>query len=174
MNNPTTSNIEFNVVIEQAFQDLITKYPTREAALLPTLWLAMDQFGSLSDGVLEYVANRLDLPPVRVFAVVEFYTMFQRKPAGKYHFQVCRNLTCTMRGSEPMIAKLQLKLGVRPGQVTEDGLYSLELVECLGSCGTAPVIRVNDTYYENMTMELLDRMIAACKDGRNPAKLLEE
>ena len=174
MDHPTTSNIEFNVVTEQVFQDLITKYPTREAALLPTLWLAMDQFGSLSDGVLEYVAARLDLPPVRVFSVVEFYTMYQRKPVGKYHFQVCRNLTCTLRGSEPMIERLQLKLGVHPGEVTEDGKYSLELVECLGSCGTAPVIRVNDTYYENMTMESLDRMIAACKEGRDPAKLLEE
>lgn len=174
MDHPTTSNIEFNVVTEQVFQDLITKYPTREAALLPTLWLAMDQFGSLSDGVLEYVAARLELPPVRVFSVVEFYTMFKRKPVGRYHFQVCQNLTCTMRGSEPMITRLQLKLGVRPGEVTADGNYSLELVECLGSCGTAPVIRVNDMYYENMTMELLDEMIGACKEGRDATKLLEK
>jgi NADH-quinone oxidoreductase subunit E len=174
MDKPATSSIEFNAVMEQVFQDLITKYPTREAALLPTLWLAMDQFGSLSDGVLEYVANRLELPPVRVFSVVEFYTMYQRKPVGRYHFQVCRNLTCTLRGSEPMIARLELKLGVRPGEVTEDGNYSLELVECLGSCGTAPVIRVNDTYYEDMTMESLDRVITACQEGRDPAKLLEE
>ena len=174
MDNPTTSNIEFNVVTEQVFRDLIEKYPTKEAALLPTLWLAMDQFGSLSDGVLEYIAMRLELPPVRVFSVVEFYTMYKRKPVGRYHFQVCQNLTCTLRGSEPMIAKLHLKLGVRPGEVTADGNYSLELVECLGSCGTAPVIRVNDTYYENMTMESLDKMIAACKEGRDTSKLLGE
>jgi NADH-quinone oxidoreductase subunit E len=174
MDNPATSNIEFNVVTEQVFRDLIEKYPTKEAALLPTLWLAMDQFGSLSDGVLEYVATRLELPPVRVFSVVEFYTMYKRKPVGRYHFQVCQNLTCTLRGSEPMIAKLKLKLGVRPGEVTDDGSYSLELVECLGSCGTAPVIRVNDTYYEGMTMESLDKMIAACKEGCDASKLLGE
>jgi NADH-quinone oxidoreductase subunit E len=174
MDNPTTSNIEFNVVTERVFQDLITKYPTREAVLLPTLWLAMDQFGSLSDGVLEYVAARLELPPVRVFSVVEFYTMYKRKPVGRYHIQVCRNLTCTLRGSEPMIARLQLKLGVQPGEVTADGNFSLELVECLGFCGTAPVIRVNDTYYENMTTESLEKMIGAFKEGRDSTKLVED
>ncbi|MFH1754472.1 MAG: NAD(P)H-dependent oxidoreductase subunit E [Candidatus Latescibacterota bacterium] len=173
MSEPSASIIEFNVVTEEVFQELVASYPTREAALLPTLWLAMDQFGALSDGVLEYVASRLELPPVRVFSVVEFYTMFKRKPLGRYHFQVCQNLTCTLRGSEPMIDTLKEKLGVQPGEVTADGNYSLELVECLGSCGTAPVIRVNDTYFENVTMESLVKMISGCKEGRDSSKLLE-
>ena len=165
--------VAFNEETERLFQEVLPKYPTKEAALLPTLWLAMAQFGALSNDVLEYIAGRLDLSPVRVFSAVEFYTMFHRQPPGHYHIQVCRNLTCTLRASEQLVETLYEKLGIRPGEKTEDGNFSLEAVECLGSCGTAPVLRVNDTYYEDMTLAKLQKILEACREGRDAWELLE-
>ena len=153
---------------EKRFQATLKKYPTKMAALLPTLWLAMGQNGYLTDEVLEYVAGRLDLSPVHVYAVAEFYTMFHTEPVGDYHLQLCRNLSCTLGGSEEILARLADKHGIYPGQITDDGLFSLELVECLGSCGTAPVMRVNDVYCENLTIEKLDRIIEGCRSGVDP------
>lgn len=153
---------------ERKFQDTLKRYPTRMAALLPTLWLAMGQNGYLTDEILEYVAGRLGLSPVHVFAVAEFYTMFHTEPVGKYHLQVCHNLSCTLLGSEDLVAHLAEKHGIYPGEMTDDGLFSLELVECLGSCGTAPVMRVNDVYCENLTIEKLDRIIEGCRAGVAP------
>jgi NADH-quinone oxidoreductase subunit E len=165
------SNIVFNEETDRIFRETLELYPTAEAALLPTLWLALDQFNCLSDDVLEYIAERLDLAPVRVFSVVEFYTMFNREPNGQYHFQVCRNLSCTLRGSEQLMEVLVGKLGIQPGEKSQDGKFSLETVECLGSCGTAPVIRINDTYYEDLTIERLENIIEACRLGRDASHL---
>jgi NADH-quinone oxidoreductase subunit E len=158
----------FNENNEKRFQDTLRRYPTKMAALLPTLWLAMGQNGHLTDEILEYVAGRLDLSPVHVFAVAEFYTMFRTEPVGKYHLQLCRNLSCTLQGCEDLLDHLGSKYGIFPGETTDDGLFSLELVECLGSCGTAPVMRVNDVYCENLTVEKLDRIIEGCRAGVEP------
>jgi len=153
---------------EKRFQETLKKYPTRMAALLPTLWLAMLQNGYLTDEILEYVAGRLELSPVHVFAVAEFYTMFRTEPMGKYHIQLCRNLSCTFRGSEDLLARLAEEHGIFPGETTDDGVFSLELVECLGSCATAPVMRINDVYCENLTIDKLDQIIANCRAGNDP------
>jgi NADH-quinone oxidoreductase subunit E len=153
---------------ERLFQDTLKRYPTKMAALLPTLWLAMGQNGYLTNEVLEYVAERLELSPVHVYAVAEFYTMFHQEPVGRYHLQLCRNLTCTLCGSEDLLAHLADKHQIFPGEISSDGLFSLELVECLGSCGTAPVIRVNDVYCERLTADKLDRIIEQCRAGVDP------
>ena len=153
---------------EKSFQEALKKYPTRMAALLPTLWLAMGQNGYLTEEILEYVAGRLDLSPVHVYAVAEFYTMFRDEPVGVYHLELCRNLSCTLSGSEDLAAHLAEKYGIFPGETTGDGMFSLELVECLGSCGTAPAMRVNDVYCENLTVEKLDRIIQGCRSGVEP------
>lgn len=168
MEETTETKIAFNSENETRFQNLLGKYPTRQAVVLPALWLAMDQFESLTPDVIEYVANRLDQSAVSVFAVVEFYTMFKTEKLGKHHIQLCRNLTCTMRGCEDLEAVIKSKIGIGNGEKTEDGMFSLELVECLGSCGTAPVMRLDEHYFENLTEEKLDRIIAACKEGRDP------
>ena len=166
---------EFSVEHEKKFQDTLKKYPNKMAALLPTLWIAMAQNGYLSDEILEYIAGRLDLSPVHVLSVAEFYTMYKLEPIGKYHLQLCRNLSCTLLGAENIISLLEEKYGIHPGQVTDDGTFSLELVECLGSCGTAPVMRVNDTYYEDLTLDRVANIIAACRDGHmTPAGRVEE
>jgi NADH-quinone oxidoreductase subunit E len=168
MENQDQIDFVFNEDSEKKFRKTLEQYPTKMAALLPTLWLAMDQKGYLTDQILEYVADRLELSPVHVYAVAEFYTMFLRNPPGRYHLQLCRNLTCTICGSEDLIAHLAEKHEIYPGETTDDGLFSLELVECLGSCGTAPVMRVNDKYCENLTEDKLESIIEGCKAGVEP------
>lgn len=168
MEESTETKIAFNAENEARFQNLLEKYPTKQAVVLPALWLAMDQFGHLTPDVMAYVAHRLDQSPVSVFAVVEFYTMFKTEALGQHHIQLCRNLSCTMRGCEDLEAVVKNKIGIGPGGKTDDGLFSFELVECLGSCGTAPVMRLDEHYFENLTEEKLDRIIQACKDGRDP------
>ena len=153
---------------ERSFQEALKKYRTRMAALLPTLWLAMDQNGYLTEEILEYVAERLELSPVHVYAVAEFYTMFRDEPVGVYHLELCRNLSCTLAGSEDLVGHLGDKYGIYPGETSGDGMFSLDLVECLGSCGTAPAMRVNDVYCENVTVEKLDKIIQGCRAGIEP------
>jgi NADH-quinone oxidoreductase subunit E len=168
MEQTTGTNIAFDEKNEEKFQQLLTKYPTKQAVVLPALWLAMDQWGHLTNEIIAYVANRLEQSPVSVFAVVEFYTMFKTEQTGRHHIQLCRNMTCTMVGCEDLEAQIKDRIGIGPGEKTEDGLFSLELVECLGSCGTAPVMRLDEHYFENLTDEKLDRVIEACREGRDP------
>lgn len=160
----------FDEQSERVFQDTVGRYPTKMAALLPTLWIAQKQHGYLTNAIMEYVAGRLDLSPVHVFSVAEFYTMYHKSPPGKFHIQLCRTLSCTLCKMENLQEHLADKYGIRPGEKTDDGMFSMELVECLGSCGTAPVMRVNDVYCENMTTARVDEVIAACREG----KALEE
>ncbi len=129
------------------------------AALLPTLWLAQKQHGYLPLDVQEYVAGLLDLSPVHVYGVVTFYTMFKEKPVGKYHLQICRTLSCALTGCEKLVRHCEDKYRLKPGDVTSDGKFSLELVECLASCGTGPVVQVNEAYVESVTVEKLDQLV---------------
>ena len=164
----TTSVFAFDDEREKKFQDTLGKYPTKMAVLLPALWLGQEQNGYLTDEMLEYIANRLELSPVHVFSVVEFYTMYHRRPTGTYHLQLCRTLSCVLCSSESIQEHLSSKHGIDVGKVTDDGLFSLEFVECLGSCGTAPVMRVNDAYCERLTIEKVDKIIEGCKAGVQP------
>lgn len=163
---PTT---EFSAENEAKFTNLLGKYPTKQAVTIPALWLAMDQWGHLTPEIMDYVARRLEQPPVAVYAVVEFYTMFHTSPPGRHNIQLCHTLTCTMRGCEDMQALIKNKLGIGPGEKTEDGMFGLETVECLGSCGTAPMMRMDNRYFENLTPNKLNRIITACQEGRDPA-----
>jgi len=138
---------------------LLTRYPNREAAILPTLYLAQREFGYLSDEAILYVADLLGFTPARIYGVATFYTMYNKKPVGKYHLQVCRNLSCSLMGAEHLIEHVARKIGVKPGETTADGRFTLSTVECLGSCGTAPVMQVNDDYYENLTEESIDAIL---------------
>ena len=169
METSATSEIAFNKENEAEFQKLLGQYPTKQAVILPALWLAMDQWGYLTPDVMDYVARRLDQAPVSVYAVVEFYTMFKTAATGKHHIMLCRNLTCTMRGCEDLQALIKNNIGIAPGETSEDGRFSLELAECLGSCGTAPMMRMDNRYFENLNAEKLGRIIDACREGRDPA-----
>lgn len=144
---------------QKEFQKLLTRYPTKQAALLPTLWLAQNQLGYLPLEAQEAIAKLLDLSPAHVFGVVSFYTMFKDKPVGKYHLQLCRTLSCSLCGAEGIIDQVQKRLGITNGQTTKDGKFSLELVECLASCGTAPAMAINETFAEHLTVDKVNQLI---------------
>lgn len=153
------NQFQFTSENQRAFEDFLTKYPNKQAALLPTLWLAQKQNGYLSLEVQEYVASILDLSPVHVHGVVTFYTMYKEKPTGKYHLQVCRTLSCALMGCESMMQHLEARLKIKSGEVSRNGQFSWETVECLASCGTGPVVQVNETYVENLTTGKLDQLL---------------
>jgi len=123
---------------------LLTRYPTRGSALLPALYLVQDEKGWISDESMAYVAGKIGVSPAFVAGVVSFYTMYHRKPVGTHHIQVCRTLSCMLRGGRDVMNRLRQRLAIEPGQVTADGRFSLEWVECLGACDTAPCAQVND------------------------------
>jgi len=141
-------------------QQLKARYPHPNSALLPALALAQKEHGWLSPEVLEEVAQVMELSPAQVGSVASFYTMFNRRPVGKYLVQVCTNIACSLLGAEHIVEHLKRQLGIGVGETTPDGRFTLMEVECLGSCGTAPVMQVNDTYYENLTAEKVDQILA--------------
>ncbi len=144
------------------FEATVARYPQKEAAMLPVLYLAQQDFGHIGPEAIEYVAKLMDQAPARVLGVVSFYTMYNMKPIGRHHIQICRTLPCALGGAEKITAFIKQKLGIKPGETTADGKFTLNEVECLASCGTAPMMQINDDYYENLTEakinEILDGM----------------
>jgi NADH-quinone oxidoreductase E subunit len=145
--------LEFSPETLKKFQETVARYPKREAAMLPVLSLAQQEFGYLGPEAIEYVARLMGQAPAQVHGVVSFYTMFNMKPIGRYHIQVCRTLPCALRGAEKITESLKRRLGLQVGQTTPDGRFTLSEVECLASCGTAPMMQINDDYYENLNEE---------------------
>ena len=154
--------VEFSAAAMKEFEAIIARYPKKEAAMLPVLYLAQREFGHIGQEAIDYVAKLMGQSSARVYGVVSFYTMFNTKPIGRHHIQVCRTLSCALRGAEMVTSTIKGKLGIEPGQTTPDGRFTLSEVECLASCGTAPMMQVNDDYYENLTegkiSEILDKM----------------
>ncbi len=149
--------------------EILGRYPEKRAALLPLLWLAQEEFGHVSEGAMKEIAGVLDLTPPQVYETVTFYTMLNRQPIGKFHIQVCRSLMCALVGTEQLLGWIHAKLGIKPGQTTPDGLFTLSQVECLASCGTGPMMQVNDDYFEQLTQEKLNRILDDLKrEGKSP------
>ena len=135
--------------------------PDFESTLvMPCLHAVQAERGFVAEEDIVALVDYLGVPRIQVEQVLSYYTMFRRKPIGRWHLQACRNVTCSMRGSERLVDALGRKLGIRPGQTTADGRFTLSEVECLGSCGTAPVVMVNEAYHENMSIEKLDELLA--------------
>ena len=145
--------------VYQRIQALISKYPKKRSALIPSLQLAQKEAGYISPETMCEVAKIFDLSPIEVHEVTSFYTMFFRKPMGKYVIQVCTNISCMLCNAEEIVAHLKERLGIAMGETTPDGRYTLLEVECLGSCGTSPVIQINEDYYEELTPEKVDRIL---------------
>ena len=150
------------------YQEMLTHYPTRRAALLPTLWMAQRDFGWVGEDIQHYVATLMELPLSHVKAVVTFYPMFHQERVGKFLIDVCTNLSCRLRGADRIVDCIRARLGIEVDQTTPDGKFTLGTAECLASCGTAPMLQLNqDRYYENLTEEsmlkLLDEL--AGRDG---------
>ena len=155
--------VEFPPDAKAKFDYILTRYPTKEAALLPALHLAQEVWGWISPEVVHLVSELLDLSPATVFGVVSFYNMYNQKPVGKYHLQVCTNLSCMVNRAYDIYEHLCEKLDVKPGGTTKDGQYTVVEVECLGSCGTAPVVQVNNDYHENMDVSKMDTLLTKLK-----------
>ena len=136
-----------------------SKYPNSKSALMPVLWLSQKKFGWISDEVKQLIADTLDLQLSQVHGVASFYTMYFKKPMGKYHIQVCTNVSCMLLKGEEIYNFVSSKLKIGNMERTEDGIFSLEEVECMGACGGAPMIAVNEDYYEYMDVEKIDRLI---------------
>jgi NADH-quinone oxidoreductase E subunit len=149
--------------VSQKIQALIDKYPQKRSALIPSLHLAQKEAGHISQDTICEIARIFDLAPNEVSEVVSFYTMFHRKPVGKYVIQVCTNISCLLCDAEEIVDHLTRKLGIRMGETTADNKYTLLEVECLGSCGTSPVIQINDDYYEELTPQKVDQILDSLK-----------
>jgi len=156
-------SLEFSPETLKKFEETVARYPKKEAAMLPVLYLAQREFGYLGSDAIEYVAKLMDQAPARVHGVVSFYTMFNTKPIGRHHIQVCRTLSCALGGAEKITAFIKQKLGIEVGQTTADGRFTLSEVECLASCGTAPMMQINDEFYENLTEEKVTAILQSLK-----------
>ena len=154
--------VQFSKEALEEYELVLTQYPLKRAAIMPVLWIAQREFGYLSPEVQQYVADLMGFPLAWVSGVASFYTMYYKKPIGKYHLQVCTNVSCMLRGSDEIVRAIEARLGIGLGKTTADGRFSLDEVECLASCGTAPMMQVNEDYHENLTpestTELLDRL----------------
>lgn len=139
---------------------ILSRYPVKRSALIPLLYVAQRDQGYVSEAVMQEIAQLLRLTPPQVYETVTFYTMFNLKPVGKFHIQVCKSLMCALVGSDTMIGWIKTKLGIAPGESTTDGLFTLSTVECLAACGTGPMMQINEDYYEQVTEDKLDRILA--------------
>ena len=140
--------------------EILSRYPVKRSALIPLLYVAQRDQGYVSEAVMQEIAQLLGLTPPQVYETVTFYTMFNLKPVGKFHIQVCKSLMCALVGSDTMIGWIKAKLGIAPGESTTDGLFTLSAVECLAACGTGPMMQINEDYYERVTEDKLDRILA--------------
>ena len=143
------------------FEKLKARYPAgfESSLVLPCLRRIQEERGFIADSDIDGLVDYLGVPRIQIEEVLSFYTQFRRKPIGRWHVQTCRNVSCSMRGAERLIDHLRRKLGVKPGETTPDGRFTLSTVECLGSCGTAPVVMLNDAYHENMSAEKVDALL---------------
>lgn len=148
-------------------QSIVDRYPQgkQKSALIPVLHLAQEEFGGwLSTETMDYVASVLNLKPIEVYEVATFYSMFNLKPVGKYLFEVCQTGPCMLNGSDDIVKYIYEKLGIKPGETTEDGMFTLKTVECLGACGYAPMMQQGKYYKEHLTKERIDSIIAECSN----------
>ncbi|MBN1212986.1 MAG: NADH-quinone oxidoreductase subunit NuoE [candidate division Zixibacteria bacterium] len=134
-------------------------YPRHKSAILPALTIAYHQVGHLNDEVYKEIAKIIKVPYVEVAEAATFYTMFPKEPVGKYLIQVCHNISCALLGADSLVEYLEQKLDIKKGETTKDNLFTLVTVECLGSCATAPMMQINQDYYENLTREKVDRIL---------------
>jgi NADH-quinone oxidoreductase subunit E len=163
-------NVQFSEETLKVIGKIIKRYPEgkQKSALLPVLHLAQAEFGGwLSAPVMEYVARMLHIKPVEVFEVASFYTMFNLEPVGKCVLEVCRTGPCWLMGAEDIIAHIENKLNIKAGETTADGMFTLKTVECMASCGTAPMLQMGDHYYENLDNNKVDELLEQFKKERS-------
>jgi NADH-quinone oxidoreductase subunit E len=150
---------------ERELNEIVARYPNKIAACIPVLHLCQEANQNwVSEDVILYVARKLEISPAHVKGVVTFYTLFNQHPVGKHQVWVCRTLSCALRGSEEILRHCEKRLGCHAGETSKDGRVTLRTAECLAACGTAPVMQVDKTYYENLTIAEVDRILDRLKD----------
>jgi len=155
--------VRFKVLSKETIERIkaeLPKYPDRRSLTLPALRIAQEEIGYVSEPAMIDIAELLDLTPIQVYEVATFYSQYNMKPVGKYLIQVCKTLACSLVGAMSIVEHIQNKLGISVGGSTEDGVFSLKVVECLAACGSAPMMQINDRYYEHLTPEKVDQILS--------------
>ena len=150
----------FDADRDAEFERLVKRYPIRESMILPALWLTQEQEGWVCAEAIGYIADRIGTYASKVYEAATFYTMFHLQPMGKYHICVCRTLSCWLREKQEIVDFIRAEFGIKPGEISEDKRFSLEEVECLGHCGTAPIVQVNGVFHEEMDVEKMKALLA--------------
>jgi len=148
---------------QKEIEEIISRYPVKRSALIPLLYVAQREHGYITEAAMIEIATLLKLTPPQVYETATFYTMLNLKKVGTFHIQICKSLMCALVGSDTVIGWIKTKLGISPGETTSDGLFTLSAVECLAACGTGPMMQINDDYYERLTEEKVDRILADVK-----------
>lgn len=169
-NTSQPSPFAFTAENQEKASAFIARYPAgrQQSAVMPLLDLAQRQEGWVSQAAMDAVAAMLAMPPIRVYEVATFYTMFNLHPMGKHHVQVCTNLPCMLRGSDEVVKACRSVLGIDIGQTTADGMFTFSEVECLGACVNAPVVQIDDDYYEDLNAERIEKILNTLKTGGIP------
>ncbi|MGC9292641.1 MAG: NADH-quinone oxidoreductase subunit NuoE [Acidobacteriaceae bacterium] len=149
----------FSPELAARFDKLVTRYPMRRSALVPMLLYAQDELGYLTDAAIAEIAQRIGITELDVRSVLSYYSMLRTQPVGKYHVQVCTNISCMLRGGNELLEHCKQTLGIGNKETTPDGLFSLEEVECIGACSWAPAVQVNYDFHDNLTPEAMDTVL---------------
>jgi NADH-quinone oxidoreductase subunit E len=152
-------SVRFDKDGEERFQKILAEFTEGWSRVLPALHLAQEVFGAITPEVEVYMAERLDMPPARLREVLTFYHMYRKHPHGRYTLTICNNLSCELAGSRELLAHLGEKLGVAPGETTKDGLFTIEVAECIGACQLAPAFQVNGRFHGSLSLEEVDRLL---------------
>lgn len=163
INGVTTEKLKkhrFSEAAEKRAEGIKALYPDARSSVMPLLYIAQEELGSITQEGVEWVASQINMPPIQVWEVASFYTMYYKKPVGKYHIQICRTLSCALRGAREITECVKNRLQLESREVSADGMWSFEEVECLGSCGTAPMFQINDMFFENLTPEKVGQIMS--------------
>ncbi|MDQ3920321.1 MAG: NAD(P)H-dependent oxidoreductase subunit E [Acidobacteriota bacterium] len=171
-NNPLPQEVhvpdrvaKFSPEVEAEIEGHLAKYPVKRSAILPLMFIVQRERGYLDPPGVAYLADRLGVRITDIWEVATFYSMINTEPVGRYHFQICKTLSCKLLGAGKLTEHCSRRLGIKPGETTPDGQFSLSEVECLGSCGTAPMMQIGFDYYESLTTEKVDEIIDKCRSG---------
>ena len=159
--------MEFTKAARKEIAYLRTRYPDPRSLTLPLIWMIQKREGHVSDEAVYLIADELKIPPIWVEEVRSWYSMFIEEKEGKYVLEVCNNISCSLLGSQTIIEYLCDKLGIKVGETTKDGLFAIKTAECLGSCGTGPMMQIDGNYYELLTEEKIDKILDDLRNGRN-------
>jgi len=153
--------------LSEPIAEIVKRYPKRRSAIMPALYLAQEKYGCIDETTYQAISQILDVPEIWVFELASFYTLYNRKEIGKYHLQLCTNVPCMLRGTYDLMEHLQSRLGIKNGETSKDGLFTLTAVECIGSCDVAPAMMINQSYHSNLSKEQLDKILDGLSQAVN-------